>query len=109
MPRGQMNAHAVLVQEGCAQVATHPPDVKYVNRFLDLQREARDEGRGLWALSPATSGPAVGGGDSAYPTACISPPSPDLDCRGIPHRRFKALPPDPHRFDGDRDGIGSER
>jgi hypothetical protein len=44
----------------------------------------------------------------SYPTVCIPPPPPDLDCGDIPFRRFQVLPPDPHRFDGDRDGIGCE-
>jgi hypothetical protein len=44
----------------------------------------------------------------AYPDVCIAPPPPDLDCADIPHRNFRVLPPDPHRFDGDRDGIGCE-
>lgn len=44
----------------------------------------------------------------AYPTVCIPPPSPDLDCGDIPHRRFDVLPPDPHRFDADDDGVGCE-
>lgn len=46
--------------------------------------------------------------DPAYPTVCISPPPPDLDCGDIPFRNFKVLPPDPHRFDRDRDGVGCE-
>lgn len=46
--------------------------------------------------------------DPAYPTVCIPPPPPDLDCKDIPYRRFKVLPPDPHHFDGDGDGIGCE-
>lgn len=46
--------------------------------------------------------------DPSYPTVCIPPPPPDLDCKDIPFRRFKVLPPDPHRFDGDHDGIGCE-
>jgi hypothetical protein len=41
----------------------------------------------------------------SYPTVCIPPP-PDLDCGDIPYRRFQVLPPDPHDFDGDGDGIG---
>lgn len=44
----------------------------------------------------------------AYPDVCIAPAPPDLDCKHIPHRRFRVLPPDPHRFDGDKDGIGCE-
>ena len=45
--------------------------------------------------------------DPSYPDVCIPPP--DLDCRDIPYRRFRVLPPDPHGFDRDRDGIGCER
>lgn len=40
--------NAELVCQGFAQVATFPPDVKYQEAFLQLQREARDAGRGLW-------------------------------------------------------------
>lgn len=44
----------------------------------------------------------------SYPDICIPPPPPDLNCDDIPYRRFRVLPPDPHRFDGDKDGIGCE-
>lgn len=43
-----------------------------------------------------------------YPTVCIPPPPPDLDCGDIPYRRFTVLPPDRHQFDTDNDGIGCE-
>jgi len=46
--------------------------------------------------------------DSSYPDFCIPSPPPDLDCGDIPQKRFTVLPPDPHRFDGDNDGIGCE-
>ena len=46
--------------------------------------------------------------DSAYPDFCIPPPSPDLDCKDITEKKFKVLPPDPHGFDTDGDGIGCE-
>ena len=46
--------------------------------------------------------------DPSYPTVCIPSPPPDLDCKDIQYRNFKVLPPDPHRFDGDKDGIGCE-
>ena len=48
------------------------------------------------------------GCDPAYPTVCIPSKPPDLDCGEISFRRFKVLPPDPHGFDGDNDGIGCE-
>ncbi len=37
-----------LVENGYAQVMTISPNVKYQELFLRLQREAREEGRGLW-------------------------------------------------------------
>lgn len=48
--------NAELVRQGYAQVATYPPDVKFQNHFLELQREAQESGKGLWAgSSPALS------------------------------------------------------
>jgi hypothetical protein len=44
----------------------------------------------------------------AYSGVCVPPPPPDLDCGDISARNFRVRPPDPHRFDGDRDGIGCE-
>lgn len=46
--------------------------------------------------------------DPSYPSVCIPPPPPDLNCGDIPYRRFTVLPPDPHNFDSDNDGIGCE-
>jgi hypothetical protein len=46
--------------------------------------------------------------DPSYPDFCIPPGVPDLDCSDIPWRNFAVLPPDPHNFDGDNDGVGCE-
>ena len=46
--------------------------------------------------------------DRSYPTVCIAPYPPDLDCDQIPYRRFQVHRLDPHDFDRDRDGIGCE-
>jgi len=46
--------------------------------------------------------------DASYPDFCIPSSPPDLDCKDILQKRFTVLPPDPHRFDGDKDGIGCE-
>lgn len=40
--------NAWLVEQGYAQVMTVPPNVKYQEMFLRLQREARETRRGLW-------------------------------------------------------------
>lgn len=63
-------------------------------------------------VTPPPPPPAGGNCAPSYPTVCIAPPPPDLDCGDIPYRNFKVrydVPnPDPHRFDGDRDGVGCE-
>lgn len=46
--------------------------------------------------------------EPAYPTICVSSPPPDLDCPEIPFQNFQVLPPDPHGFDADHDGVGCE-
>ncbi len=45
---GEMMVNAELVRRGYAQVMTVPPNVRYQALFLQLQREARRAGRGLW-------------------------------------------------------------
>jgi hypothetical protein len=54
--------------------------------------------------------PSAGNCDPSYPDVCIPPVSEvgDLDCGDITFRRFTVLPPDPHNFDGDNDGVGCE-
>ena len=46
--QGRMMVNAELVQRGFAQVMTVPPNVRYQELFLRLQRDARHAGRGLW-------------------------------------------------------------
>jgi hypothetical protein len=86
---------------------------------LDLEHNSWVELHPLyrWGLQPGTPlsapsntpiGTPAAGCDPAYPTVCIPPPPPDLDCGDIPYRRFTVLAPDPHHFDGDHDGIGCE-
>ena len=126
LPDGQM-FNEVLVEEGYAQVATFPPNVKYQERFLKAQREAREANRGLWGLSagklcqqtdrdngiggcpgsepesPAASQSASpgGGGDS------------NLDCASfVTHEHAQRVleqdPSDLHYLDGDGDGVACE-
>jgi len=60
------------------------------------------------AYIPVSGGDGTGNCDPSYPTVCIPPPPPDLDCPDIPYRRFQVLPPDPHDFDREGDGLGCE-
>lgn len=110
---GNLFVNAELVRKGYAKVSTYPPDVKYQSLFLQMQQEARAANRGLWGAAPTSASqpvalPQSGNCYSAYPDVCIPPSPPDLDCKDIPYRRFRVLPPDPHRFDGDKDGVGCE-
>lgn len=103
------NAKALL--DGYAALLTVPPNIRYVDYFLRFQREAREGGRGLWALPEGGQSNGPGGPercDPSYPDVCIPPPPPDLDCADVPHKNFRVLPPDPHGFDRDRDGFGCE-
>lgn len=59
-------------------------------------------------LSESSSKSITNNCDTSYPTVCIPPPPPYLSCDDIPYRYFRVWPPDPHRFDGDHDGIGCE-
>ncbi len=47
--------------------------------------------------------------DPSYLDLCIPPNSPDRDCKDITAKRFRVLPPDPHKLDRDGDGIGCEK
>jgi endonuclease YncB( thermonuclease family) len=46
--------------------------------------------------------------DPCYPDVCIPPVSYDLDCPEVPFCQFRVTC-DPHRFDGDHDGVGCEK
>jgi micrococcal nuclease len=45
---GNVMLNAKLVRQGDAPVATFSPNVRYRERLLQLQREDREAGRGLW-------------------------------------------------------------
>jgi micrococcal nuclease len=102
---------------------------KYIDQLTVVQEAAQAASLGMWGACAApvvapvvptpvpASAPAPapqplveqgGNCDPSYPDICIPANSPDLDCPDIPNRRFKVIPPDPHRFDGDKDGIGCE-
>ncbi|HVF52458.1 MAG TPA: thermonuclease family protein [Actinomycetota bacterium] len=46
---GAEMANARLVANGYAHAYTYPPDVRHADLFVELQRQARENNRGLWA------------------------------------------------------------
>jgi micrococcal nuclease len=127
LPDGKM-FNETLLEEGYAQVATFPPNVKYVDRFLEAQREARAANRGLWGLSAGElcqqtdRGNGIGGGCSgseSQPQPGDESPSAgsgadsNLDCASFAtHEEAQRVldqdPSDPHYLDGDGDGVACE-
>ena len=132
---GGASVNETLVRDGAAEWYEDfaDEDVALAGRLQAAESDARGNGRGLWAMcsssaapppttvAPVTAAPpsrnlvpaappAMSGGncDPAYPTVCIPSAPPDLDCGGVPHRRFEVRAPDPHGFDGNDDGIGCE-
>jgi micrococcal nuclease len=105
-----------LARQGLADVVTYPPDVACTDIFLQAVQSAREAQAGIWGpvpeppqgISPPVRGSEQSNCDPSYPTVCIPPYPPDLDCKDIPYRRFQVDPPDPHNFDGDFDGLGCE-
>lgn len=84
-----------LVREGYAEVATFPPNVKYEDRFIAAEDQAKAAGVGLWgrAGSCATSRPAP---EPTTPAALAPAPEP------------APSPPEPTPRDGSRGGGGSD-
>jgi micrococcal nuclease len=127
LPDGQM-FNETLLREGYAQVATFPPNVKYVERFLEDQWEARAANRGLWGLSAAElcqqtdRDNGIGGGcsgsepESPAASQSASPESGtdrNLDCASFEtheevQRVYEQDLSDPHYLDGDGDGVACE-
>lgn len=101
--------NAALVREGLATAIQYPPDTFMAPILEAAQGEAQAAGRGMWGAGGACSPPPLPSGcDPSYPTVCIPSPPPDLDCSQISFHNFTVLPPDPHRFDGNDDGVGCE-
>ena len=46
---GDLMVNAELVRLGYAHAMTVPPNVAHASRFVSLERQAREAGRGLWA------------------------------------------------------------
>lgn len=45
-----------LLKEGYAQVSTYPPNIKYTDEFIQLQKESRESNRGIWGSEEKANG-----------------------------------------------------
>jgi micrococcal nuclease len=47
---GDKMINEMLLEKGLARVAVFPPDVKYVDRFREIEKEAQRKGIGIWSV-----------------------------------------------------------
>jgi micrococcal nuclease len=127
--RGSKNVNLELVRGGAAAPYFYGRERgRYAARLLDAAESAKRGRRGLWRASPTTvldpegavdtgrCGPGLvpltpTGCDPNYAGGCVPPYPPDLDCRDIRARGVapvRVVGSDPHRLDGDGDGLGCE-
>ena len=60
--------NAELLRTGYTQILTIPPNIRYVEQFLELQRQAREAKLGLWGLKEIPQAPEPKQETSAAPT-----------------------------------------
>jgi micrococcal nuclease len=113
-----------MVRAGYAERYRDTPDRRYLDRIVAAEAFAQRHALGLWDACASSAGTlpdaqvtiapsqaterTTAGCDAAYPDVCIPPPPPDLDCRDVPFTHYRVVPPDPHHFDGNGDGVGCE-
>lgn len=102
-----------LVRLGFATSVTYYPDTACNSTFSSAQADAENNLLGMWVptVVSRSSGIIINPNPNcspSYPDVCIPPAPPDLDCKDITYRGFKVLLSDPHKFDGNKDGIGCE-
>src|SRR5215211_8650684 len=109
-----------LIAGGFGTVYVYRRAFQRVSDYRAAEAAAKSAGLGVWTNCvvepppPLLPPPPPPGGNCAasYSDFCIPPPPPDLDCSQIAQRNFRVrhdVPnPDPHGFDGDKDGIGCE-
>jgi endonuclease YncB( thermonuclease family) len=98
---GDLFVNAELVRRGYATAMTYPPDVAFSDLFVELEREARAAGRGLWAAPTPISGTGWNCIGNIYNCGDFS------SCAEV-MSYWHACPGDPSRLDGDHDGVPCE-
>ncbi len=117
-----------VVQNGLARVAyVYPPNDKYVEELREAEQEAKENARGIWkdpdyvqedgfhseAIKEKTKQPDSSQSNISLP---YEPDGPDRDCgdfkkQHVAQAFFEAAggpTDDPHRLDGDQDGVVCE-
>ncbi len=103
---GTFSTRALVRFDGCIRAACG-------NAPLGDPNLRDDAAAALTTVRTEEAGSASTNCSPMYPTVCIPPPPPDLDCADIPYKNFEVLQgipnADPHNLDGNKDGIGCQR
>jgi len=92
---GDSMVNELLVREGYAKASSYPPDVKYQDRFREVERLAREERLGLWGdvctpiSSPTKTPPSV-------PTATPKPAVKSTQTQIVQPTQIPYIPPTPY-------------
>ena len=114
---GGVDLARTLIARGFGPVYIYDRPFVRLSSYRQAQSAAIAAKAGIWSACASSASPPPAGTttrtsggrcDPSYPTVCIPPPPPDLDCKDVPYRDFVVRAPDPHRFDGDHDGRGCE-
>jgi endonuclease YncB( thermonuclease family) len=126
--RNGVNVNVELVRRGAAAPYFYRSERgRYAVTLMRAAQRARASKLGLWKACPSTllrpdhaitagrSGPSpriappTGKCDPNYAGGCVPPYPPDLDCadiRALGIAPVRVVGSDPHRLDGDGDGVG---
>ena len=121
---GNVFVNEYLVKEGYAQSSTYPPDVKYQDLFLQAQKEARENNKGLWRVCSNSEEAEIKPISTQAPVQSTNTPQGNsyncsentYNCSDFQYQEdaqyvFEycgGLSNDIHRLDGDKDGIVCE-
>jgi hypothetical protein len=99
---------AIPVEPPCSGVPGCPPEPTATSTATSTPTATPTHTR---APTPLPTQPTQPNCHPSYPDFCIPSPPPDLDCGSATvggRKNFRVLEPDPHRLDGDTNGIGCE-
>lgn len=107
-----------LVRQGFAHASAYPPDIKYQEQFIETEREARENNRGLWAACEAQpqNVEEIDRTDKVEKVGKVEVVEGDKDCGDFKtHEQAQAFflsqggpSNDPHKLDQDKDGNACE-
>jgi Staphylococcal nuclease homologue len=128
--RNGVNVNVELVRRGAAAPYFYRSDRgRYAATLMRAAQRARASKLGLWKACPSTiirpdqaiatgrsgpsarTAPTTGKCNPNYAGGCVPPYPPDLDCadiRALGIAPVRVVGSDPHRLDGDDDGLGCE-